>query len=339
MLVMVIEGLVVAAIDVGGNAWVLELWGDECNTYMQALHFSFGLGIAIAPMIITPFMGLEPGKANTTEIPVSSTEMSINEAIRMDKPTTKPVEHFQLIFVLAGIIGMLCAVFQLALLFFENWKIRQLTIEDNNNEDKEVEEEKQENQVDEPRSNRMWALGIGFVTILAYVGMEINSLRFVTEYVHFLGYDLVTSGHQATILNTSYAVVRFIGIFVSHFLSTDFMVLGHLSMIMVSAFILVFLSQTSLTWISIALCLFGAGASVVFPSVYSMLEERTQMTNFAVGLVTAGAVIPSIIYPSVMPSVMQTYPMVYVYNILVSIIIAFIGVIFLIKKVPKRSKV
>lgn len=69
-----------------------------------------------------------------------------------------------------------------------------------------------------------------------------------------------------------------------------------------------------------------------------MLEERTHLSNVVVGVLTAFGTLPSTIYPSVMPPILEKYPMAYVYNILVSMVIVFIGVIVIILKVPKRAK-
>ena len=38
----------------------LELWGQQSAPYMQALHFSFGLGAFIAPLIAAPFLSPLP---------------------------------------------------------------------------------------------------------------------------------------------------------------------------------------------------------------------------------------------------------------------------------------
>ena len=52
----------------GGNVMCLELWGRQSAPYMQALHFSFGLGAFIAPLIAAPFLSPLPVvmETNTT---------------------------------------------------------------------------------------------------------------------------------------------------------------------------------------------------------------------------------------------------------------------------------
>jgi hypothetical protein len=47
----------------GGNVLCLDLWGRNSGPFMQALHFSFGLGVFVAPLLAAPFL-----EATTTDI-------------------------------------------------------------------------------------------------------------------------------------------------------------------------------------------------------------------------------------------------------------------------------
>ncbi|XP_071453327.1 uncharacterized protein [Hetaerina americana] len=54
--IMVILGILMGFLDTGCNVLCLDLWGRNSGPFMQALHFSFGLGVFIAPMLSTPFL-------------------------------------------------------------------------------------------------------------------------------------------------------------------------------------------------------------------------------------------------------------------------------------------
>ena len=41
----------------GGNVMCIHTWGRDSGPYMQALHFSFGLGAFVSPLIAEPFLG------------------------------------------------------------------------------------------------------------------------------------------------------------------------------------------------------------------------------------------------------------------------------------------
>ncbi|RWS15878.1 sodium-dependent glucose transporter 1-like protein [Dinothrombium tinctorium] len=51
-----ISGFLIGFISLGGNTWILHLWGKESPSFMQAYHFAFGLGSFIAPLIAAPFL-------------------------------------------------------------------------------------------------------------------------------------------------------------------------------------------------------------------------------------------------------------------------------------------
>ena len=42
--------------DTAITAWIIELWADKCNPYLDAMHFVFGAGSILAPLVATPFL-------------------------------------------------------------------------------------------------------------------------------------------------------------------------------------------------------------------------------------------------------------------------------------------
>ncbi|GLG93714.1 Uncharacterized protein GBIM_01055 [Gryllus bimaculatus] len=61
---MIILGITMGFLDTGGNVLCLDLWGRNSGPFMQALHFSFGLGAFVAPLLAAPF--LESTLVNST---------------------------------------------------------------------------------------------------------------------------------------------------------------------------------------------------------------------------------------------------------------------------------
>jgi fucose permease len=51
-----INGFSIGSFDTAINVWLLEIWGTESGPYMQALHFAYGLGSFVAPLICEPFL-------------------------------------------------------------------------------------------------------------------------------------------------------------------------------------------------------------------------------------------------------------------------------------------
>ena len=337
MFSMFVQGFVGGAVDVAVNSWVLDLWGENCNTYMQGLHFSYGFGTAVAPFVLAPFLGLEP-KANetTTATSLADNDSSSIESLRVDKITAKSLDTFRLVFIIEGCLMMLSVMIQLVLFFIENRKIRQIKCkalkDGNENQTMSICEDSSCSERNRHSPNSRKLLLIGAFILFFYVGMEVNSMNFVTEFVHYLDYDVQTATDQSTYMNSAFALFRFIGIFASRYFTTDKMALIHLSMIATSSLLLLFFSQVSLLWITIGVTMFGGGCSVIFPCVYSMIEERTQLSNVSVALLMFSGSLASIVYPLIVPLVLEAHPMLYVYNNVVSIAIVITLVFILLRQ-------
>ncbi|XP_035686634.1 sodium-dependent glucose transporter 1-like [Branchiostoma floridae] len=62
-------GVAMGFLDTGGNVLCLNLWGQRSAPYMQALHFSFGIGAFIAPLLAKNFISL----SNSTSLLLNTT--------------------------------------------------------------------------------------------------------------------------------------------------------------------------------------------------------------------------------------------------------------------------
>lgn len=345
---MFVMGFISGSIDVAVNSWILDLWGDNCNTYMQALHASYGIGMFLAPFYTAQFLGLQPRSSNQTKteeehkffIDLADSPVEINK--------DKSLESFRLVFALFSFAILLSALIQLVLYIIENRKINQITSKLHKDDDALKSLYPRENDLNE--SNSMSSLTprqaktvliLASLILFIYVGMEVNSVNFAPQFIINLRpkEDKIVekAADQSTILNGAFALFRILGIFVSRFLTSDTMVVIHLSMIVVSSILLLFVHVNFIV-IPIAFSLFGAGCSTIFPCVYSMIEERTKLTNFQVGLLMFAGSIASVLYPLIVPHLLERYPMIYVYNNVISITIVFICVITLIMKAKRPMK-
>ncbi len=99
-----INGFSIGSFDTAINVWILEMWGEASGPYMQALHFTYGIGSFVAPLICEPFLSKESiyvdhshhlkptsktinitakffSTNNTTDSLLNSTDYIINDAI------------------------------------------------------------------------------------------------------------------------------------------------------------------------------------------------------------------------------------------------------------------
>ncbi|MFN0087795.1 MAG: MFS transporter [Blastocatellia bacterium] len=59
LLLSVFLGIASGSINVGGNAMIVQVHGERVRPHMSALHFAFGLGGFLAPMLYTRFLGAD----------------------------------------------------------------------------------------------------------------------------------------------------------------------------------------------------------------------------------------------------------------------------------------
>jgi len=59
--IFLIEGLAAGTLDIGGNTLLVWFYGDRVGPFMNALHFFFGVGAVLAPIIIAGLLSLGGG--------------------------------------------------------------------------------------------------------------------------------------------------------------------------------------------------------------------------------------------------------------------------------------
>eukprot|EP00808_Paulinella_micropora_P021036 g59116.t1 len=55
-MVITVQGFFFGGVDTLGNCLMIEIHGEDCNTYMQALHLSFAIGAFLGPFSLEPFL-------------------------------------------------------------------------------------------------------------------------------------------------------------------------------------------------------------------------------------------------------------------------------------------
>ncbi|CAG5116215.1 unnamed protein product [Candidula unifasciata] len=51
-----VQGVAIGVLDTGGNVFCIKIWGKRSAPFMQVLHFAFGIGAFLAPLIARPFL-------------------------------------------------------------------------------------------------------------------------------------------------------------------------------------------------------------------------------------------------------------------------------------------
>ena len=51
-----LNGICMGCLDAGSNMFLIDIWGKENPPFLQALHFAFGFGAFLAPLLATPYL-------------------------------------------------------------------------------------------------------------------------------------------------------------------------------------------------------------------------------------------------------------------------------------------
>lgn len=348
MVSMCLQGYTFSVFDIVTNGWILDLWREKCNIYMQTLHFSIALGMTIGPFTLAPFVGLDPSKSqtevenamiklNATLGPVSK----VKEEITNGTSTVPSISRFSIPFTIYGIAILLSALIQLWLYYFEK-RIEEQTRNESIRlkcDPQTVESPKDEvsytsenhSQVISKKDKRL-VLVLGSIILFVYVGMEINIFNFITQFIVYMKIDQKTSVYQATILSASFAFFRLIAILESKVCTAVSLLIIHLSLLIMSCLVLFFLSHISINWMSFGVFLLGGGCSVFFPSTYSMIETLTSLDNQSISILMFMGSLASIFYPLFMLKLLHFDPMFYVYINFMSIFIVGLAIFTLLYK-------
>ncbi|KAL4224665.1 hypothetical protein ACF0H5_015362 [Mactra antiquata] len=63
-----LQGITMGVLDTGGNVYCIQLWGKKNAPFIQTLHFAFGIGAFVAPLLARPFLSHGVYIHNSTEI-------------------------------------------------------------------------------------------------------------------------------------------------------------------------------------------------------------------------------------------------------------------------------
>ncbi|KAL4237401.1 hypothetical protein ACF0H5_002119 [Mactra antiquata] len=286
-------------LDVGGNAHLIFVWGQEGDSYMQALHFGFSLGASIAPYVTEPFLAKKIKTCQhianmTTDRP--STDSSVSRMYNQSAPSTaildmhyynasadvpnhmtKCTEEYEatsvyIAYIIAGII-VLTSTVAFAFLHAHSRK-NKLTKQVSGNEKKTDGTITRRKQL----TRRMKVLYLVLLSILisSYCIVEDGFASYLMTFaIERLKWDKSTGSFATGLFWVSFGIGRFCGIFIIACCRTKLLLTLYLMMLgcgyagfLLSAFFNVF----PLIWIFTVVL--GFSMSVIFPAIFSWTSEN-----------------------------------------------------------------
>lgn len=306
-------GFFVAGLEVGYGTWIVELWPDS-NAHIQGLHASLAFGQAISPIVTLPFIS----NANLS----GYLGADLTNESQIDVPYT----------ICAGFL-MTGALVKAILHLIEPYEPPQRTLL------KEVIENESEPIVDREKSKTKIYVLIFLVCLMVSFehAAEEMHFEFLPTFVVNKNISNLKSQLMALAFSSSYTISTIASIWLANKFSAQLMLTFDLIAMSIGSFIM-FLSayygfEMGL-WVSSVVL--GLAFASFFPSAWSFLEERVNITNFISGLICVSSSIGSIFTPLLIGAFVEEAPLIFVYVNLACCLTCV--VIFLVICVVNASK-
>ena len=320
------------------------------------MHFSFALGMAIAPLIEEPFLSPDHnatethGNAPSDEIFTNGTHTT--EDSRIIVPYT---------------IGSLSLVAAAALFLILYYKVpytdpkrtvtdtKQKSIYNNNNNNTSKQTRSPSSVSSSSRSQLidtneektdsiyyMRLIVLSCFLLCFYTGVELSTMNFLPEFVTVIALKLTKSkaAYMSSVMSAAFAVNRLLSIVVAAKFRTKTMLYVSFLMICTGNGILLFFANSSEVMLWIAVVIIGAGHSSVYPCLMSFLEERINVTTFVCGLFMFCSGASSVAVPILLGYYVEKYPLIYVYiNVCgLAICLLIFAILYVIDRKYRKAK-
>ena len=347
---------------------LLQLWRSKSAPYLQALHFAFGLGAFISPLMAEPFL---INTANSSDsfhnhrhfeaCPNSGNGSSdsrgnVSELCGSNyKPTFAASYYIAASFLLVTAVGFVYYAFRLNVCrggssrrptsVVDAKRLNRPVSESNPDDGGETSEESEKwksgtrNYANASRSYVYQILALLFFFYFAYVGIEVTYGGFVASYaVCHVGMSKSTAALLTSVYWGTFAVGRGLGVlFASLKVSPATMVvMDFFGCLAAVAILVAFPSSTVALWCGTALL--GLAIASIFPATISWAELYIEISGKRASVFVVGASFGEMVIPLVTGNVFAVYgPIYFLYSILASSLVAsllFVALWF--RAVPSR---
>lgn len=309
--------------------FILKLWAKECPPFLQALHFSYGVGSLVAPMIIEPFLKESEEPFETL---LNSTLFENGSTTTLNFTALTP-EDIELIFPYFMVSVFTTLVSLCFILMF----IKHRDTDDHPSRkvvDTPVDDEKTSVKVMNPKVQTLVVAMTSLFTCI-YVGLEANIGTFIPAYAHKgpLHVSKKTGALMSSVYWLFFTCFRLVAVILSSMVgSTTILVLNLLNSLI--GCILMILSQNNVPLFWFACVYIGIGLSSTWGSLFGFIESQFAMTARMVTCFTVGACLGCSIFPAAVGYFIDIDTRIFVYfNVTFSIVVACLFVaIFLVCK-------
>lgn len=314
----------------------LNLWGKDSGPFFQALHFSFGIGGLIAPLVAAPFLG------HTSEVTQNSYNDSLvfyNSSYQYDLEYNFPNSSFitsqgippvTYAYTIIGLFGLLVtAIFLVASI---------ISPFDVNNQPT--------GEGDEKKTSRKFVITLVLLNIMfmfVETGTEIGYSQMLTTYAVKgpLKLSKTKGSFMTSTFWAAFTISRLASVFLAIKFSSFSLIIFDLITTFIGALILLFLGTREEWAVWLSTVILGVGIASFFPAAIGWLENYITVTNKIASSFTIGAAMGEMAVPYAISHYIEDVPEVLLYVVMTSCVlssvIAFIMYLMLRNRDTKYS--
>ncbi|RWS16375.1 Sodium-dependent glucose transporter 1-like protein [Dinothrombium tinctorium] len=276
----------------GGNVWILHLWGTESPPFIQALHFAFGCGALIGPLIAEPFL-LEI-KHNQHSL-LNSTSVRAIPQLKVHYPYMIVASFSLIVVIIFGIV----------------YFIRRSN--DPHPTRKKVVGENEKSSVTFLMHCVIVFLSCSF--LFFYIGLELSFGTMLTTYVvnSDLKLDKSTASYMTSVYWATFTFFRCFTIFVIDYIGCKNLLISNLFLIMLSNFILLPFGNSYVWCLWIGIILMGFGTSPIFGAFFGFLQEFIFISSKTASTLFVAGCIGQFVIPYAIGNFVDKYPPIFLY--------------------------
>jgi len=271
------------------NVLLLEIWKDHNSSpYMYAMHFFYGAGALVAPVLSRPFLRSED------TLNVSGEFWTIK--------TLYPIVA----------VSMLCTVPGYIVYFISELR-KEKTEKEIKEKDVEIEEKSVNQDLKGVSKTILVILMAGFY--FSFAGIEVSFKTFTATYAVTSTHSLTR--HSATdlqaIFYSTFATFRALIIPLSAVLSPTLILWCSLSSLFFATTLLSLWADTSLVMLQLGVALVGAGVASAFASGMLWIKNHVKVTNKVGSVFTFTCSIASQTYTILIGSYIEEHPCIFIH--------------------------
>jgi len=299
------------ALDTAGNVLLLDIWkGRESGPYMHALHFTFGVGAFLAPVVAKPFLfNADP------EFKDSNSSSSENISMSYQTQELDSIWTIKTLYPILGCYSLIISIGFVLCFLIDKRK---------NADESDDKHKKEDPSKDDSKDTRKRILLVSLMSIFFffYVGVEVSYGTYIAVFSvkSSLAMSRRAGSDITAIFWGTFAATRGLAILAA--------VVASPTIIMVSSFICCSIASLSLViWaeaspLALQVCsgFLGLGTASIFATGLLWFESYITITNRIGAVFTIASSAGADVFPIIVGQFVESHPMVLMHLLLAVIL-------------------